>query len=167
MGNNDSPKFLATLFQSLSPQTTNRSGLEAFVQLCNSARVAAQQASFTSVANSLRNLYRNDTVNWGQVVFLITCVITMAGCGIFSSFRRRSAKKPRSQRTSIRKTLSKSSSKTLTSSDDDYEDEEYDSNGSLRHAILPSRVAEGNPCQPKKKTCDGKSKFLSCPRDHA
>lgn len=161
MGNNDSPNTLATLFQSLSSQTANRSGLGAFVQLCNSARVAAQQTSFSSVANSLRNLHRNETVNWGQVVFLITFVITMAGCGIFSFLRRRSpAKKPRSQRSSIRKTLSKSSSKTLTSSDDDYEDEDYDSNGSLRHATLPSRPAE-EYSQPKQKTCDGKSKSLS------
>lgn len=160
MGNNDSPNTLATLFQSLSTQTANRSGLGAFVQLYNSARVTAQQASLSSVANSLRNLHRNETVNWGQVVFLITCVITMAGCGIFSSLRRRSpAKKPRSQRSSIRKTLSKSSSKTLTSSDDDYEDEDYDSNGSLRHATLPSRTPE-EYSQPKKKTCDGKSKSL-------
>lgn len=167
MGNNDSLNTLATLFQSLSSQTANRSGLGAFVQLCNSARVAAQQTSFSSVANFLRNLHRNETVNWGQVVFLITCVITMAGCGIFSSLRRRSpAKKPRSQRSSIRKTLSKSSSKTLTSSDDDYEDEDYDSNGSLRHATLPSRPAE-EYSQPKQKTCDGKLKSSIRRRDHA
>ncbi|KAJ5929171.1 hypothetical protein N7454_007019 [Penicillium verhagenii] len=161
MGNNESPNILSSLYESLSAQSANRSGLAAFLQrYYNSARVTAQQASLTSVANHLRNLYRNDKVNWGQVVFLMTCVITMAGCGIFSSLRRRSpAKKPRSQRSSIRKTLTKSSSKTLTSSDDDYEDEDYDSNGSLRHATLPSRPVE-EYSQPEKNTSDGKSKSL-------
>ncbi|KAJ5654402.1 hypothetical protein N7490_001405 [Penicillium lividum] len=161
MGNNDSPNKLIKFFESLSSESSNRSRIGAFVQLCSEARAAAQQASFSSVANSLRNLYRNDGVNWGHFVFLMTCVITMAGCGIFSSLRRRSpAKKPRSQRSTIRKTLTKSSSKTLTSSDDDYEDEDYDSNGSLRHATLPSRATDEHASQPEKNTSDGKPKSL-------
>lgn len=162
MGNDDSPNILSALYESLSSHSANRSGITAFVQLCNSVRVTAQQASLASVANFFRNLPKNDSVNWGQVVFLTTCLVTMAGCGIFSSFRRRrsSTKKARSQRPTISKTSTKSSSKTLTSSDDDYEDDEYDSSGSLRHGTKPFVTAEERSSQPEQHSSDGESKDL-------
>ncbi|KAJ5106530.1 hypothetical protein N7456_003205 [Penicillium angulare] len=156
MGDDGSPNTFSALYESLSSHSANTSGIAAFVQLCNSARVTAQQASLTSVANLFRNLSNNDTVNWSQVAF-ITCILTMTGCGILSSFRwrrRSSGKDNRSQRSTIRKTSTKSSSKTLTSSDDDYEDDEYDSNGSLRHGTEPFRAAEERSSQPEQQSSD-------------
>ncbi|KAJ6144404.1 hypothetical protein N7470_008299, partial [Penicillium chermesinum] len=116
-----------------------------------------------AVAAYYRTFFRNDSVNWGQVVFLATCLITMAGCGLLSTLLRRHkspTKKSRFLRPSLRKTWTKSksstkSSKTLTSSDDDYEDDEYDSNGSLRHATAASlRKAAQWSSESEKGTCD-------------
>ena len=167
MGSDGASSTLSTFYESLSSQSANRSGIAALIHLCKSARVAAQGVSLTSIANHLRDLYGNNSVNWGQTVFLLTCVITMAGCGLFSSvFRRRRApgKKTRSQRLFRRQSSTKSSSKTLTSSDDDYEDEEYDSNsnGSLRHGMnAHSTVTTEWSSQPQQQTADGESTIPS------
>lgn len=155
----DGSSSASNLYNSLSltSQSLNRSGIAAFRQL-----VAAQRACFTSVANYVSSLYRNDTVNWGQVVFLSTCVITMAGCGLITSFiRRRWSRKGRSSsRGSVRKTSStksNKSTKTLTSSDDDYEDDDYDSNGSLRHGTDPNQTkATEWSAEPQQQSSDGK-----------
>lgn len=160
MGSQASPTSLASL---LTSSHSDRSGT-IFVHVYSSLRLTAQQLSSGTVATYCRNLLRNDSVNWGQVVFLATCVITMAGCGLLSTiFRRRQSptKKPRSIRPSFRKTSTKSSSKTLTSSDDDYEDDEYDSNGSLRHATAHSlqKVAQWSS-ESEDGTCDGKAQSL-------
>ncbi|KAJ5586952.1 uncharacterized protein N7459_002717 [Penicillium hispanicum] len=144
MGSDGSSDSLSALYDSLSSQSSHRSGIAALLHRCNSARVAAQQASWTCVANYFRTLYGNDSVNWGQVVFLTTLMITMAGCGLLSRLVRRKrspAKKVRSRRPALRKSSTKSSTKTLTSSDEDYEDEDYDSNGSLRHGTNPQPTA--------------------------
>ncbi|KAJ5629203.1 hypothetical protein N7528_002860 [Penicillium herquei] len=147
---NDGSSTLPGLYST----SQNRSGIAAFLQLYNSVRVTAQRAPLSSIATSLRNLYGND-LTYGQALFVLTCVITMAGCGLFAAFKRRrsSPKKPRSQRSSTRKT-SKSSSRTLTSSDDDYEDEDYDSNGSLHHATGALPKAEDWSSQPEQQSSD-------------
>ncbi|CAI7653573.1 unnamed protein product [Penicillium pancosmium] len=143
----DGSSSASSLYDSLShtSQSLNRSGIAALRQL-----VAAQRASYTSVANYFSSIYRNDKLNWSQIVFLstcvATCVATMVGCGLVSSFiRRKWSRKGRSsssQRSARNPSSTKSnkSTKTLTSSDDDYEDDDYDSNGSLRHGMDPSQA---------------------------
>ncbi|KAJ5278956.1 hypothetical protein N7478_004328 [Penicillium angulare] len=155
MGNDGSPSTLSALYESISSHSATTSGIAALVQLCNSARVTAQQASLASIANIFRIPTKNDSVNWSQVA-VITCILTMAGCGILSSFRgrRRSSSKDNHSQRSIRKTSTKSSSKTLTSSDDDYEDDEYESNGSLRHGTEPFRAAEERSSPPEQQSSD-------------
>lgn len=161
MGNDGAGSSISALHESLSSQSFNRSGIAAVLHLFHSARIAAQQASWSSLAAYLRSLYRNDSVNWGQVAFLTTCIITMVGCGLFSSliWRLRSHEKRKSSsrpRLGLRKRSTKSSTKTLTSSDDDYEDDDYDSNGSLRHGTEPHRQATEWSSEPQQQTSDGK-----------
>jgi len=157
MGSDSSPST-SSLDDSLSltSQSLNRSGIAAFRQL-----VAAQRASFAFVANYISSLYHNDSVNWGQVVFLSTCVVTMAGCGLITSFiRRKWSQKGRSgsQRSKRNPSSTKSnkSTKTLTSSDDDYEDDDLDSSGSLRHGTDPSHAkATQWSAEPEQQSSDG------------
>lgn len=158
MGSNNPPGTLSALSDSLF---SYRLGISAALSHCNSARVAAQQANWSSVANYINTLHHNDSINWGQVVFLTTCVMTMAGCGLLSRlvWRRRSPKKTHSKRLTVRKTSTKSS-KTLTSSDDDYEDEEYDSNGSLHHGTNPQITTTEWSSQPQEQSSDGKTNLV-------
>ncbi|KAJ6079580.1 Protein-tyrosine/Dual-specificity phosphatase [Penicillium canescens] len=149
---------ISALYDSLTSQP-NKTGIAAVLRFYHSVRATAENASFSSIANFLRGLYRNDTVNWGQVVFLTTCVIAMAGCGLLSSLVRRKRSGPggsRAQRPSLRKSLTKSSSKTLSSSsEDDYEDEDYDSNASLRHGTNPNyKPKEDWLSEPQKQSSD-------------
>jgi hypothetical protein len=152
---------ISALYDSLSSQP-KKSGIATLLRYYHSLRATAENISFSSVAHSLRGLYRNDTVNWGQIVFLTTCVIAMAGCGLLSSLVRRKRSGSgvsRAQRPSIRKSLTKSSSKTLSSSEeDDYEDEDYDSNASLRHGTNPNYKPKENwLSEPQKQSSDGMS----------
>lgn len=152
---------ISALYDSLTSQP-NKTGIAAVLRFYHSVRATAENASFSSIANFLRGLYRNDTVNWGQVVFLTTCVIAMAGCGLLSSLVRRKRSGSggsRAQRPSLRKSLTKSSSKTLSSSsEDDYEDEDYDSNASLRHGTNPNyKPKEDWLSEPQKQSSDGMS----------
>ncbi|KAF9895409.1 hypothetical protein FE257_000315 [Aspergillus nanangensis] len=85
---------------------------------------------------SFRYLYQsqNGSVSWAKVAFLSTCIVAMLSCGILSSLWARKSPKQASDRKkryrrSARSNFSKSSSRTVTSS----EDEDYDSNGSLHH----------------------------------
>jgi hypothetical protein len=125
----------------------------------NSIQVATQNLSPTAVASYLHGLYRNDTVNWGQVVFLTTCVIAMTGCGMLSSLvRRKASPSARAQRPARKGSSARSSSKTLSSSEDDYEDEDYDSNASLRHGTNPNyKPKEDWLSEPQKQSSDGRS----------
>lgn len=158
MGNDDAGSSISALYESLS-QSFNRSGFAAVFHLYHSARIAAQQASFASVAASLRSLYRNESLNWGQVAFLTTCFITMVSCALLSPLIRRGrsleGKSSSRPRMGLRKRSTKSSTKTLTSSDDDYEDDDYDSNGSLRHGTEPHRQVTEWSSAPQQQTCDG------------
>ena len=161
MGKDGAPNSLSTFYGALSSQSLDHSGLTAVWHFCNEARLAAQRSTLSDVANYLHSLYRNDSVNRGQIVFLTTLVIAMTGCGLLSRLvRRRRSDKTRSSRFSIRKITSKSSTKTLTSSsDDDYEDDEYDSNSSLRHATNPQQKAPEWSVQPQQQSSDGR---ISC-----
>ncbi|RAH83553.1 dual specificity phosphatase catalytic domain protein [Aspergillus japonicus CBS 114.51] len=85
------------------------------------------------------------TLNWGKIVLLTTCIVTMVGCGFVTSILRRKGwgatpVKKRFRR-SLRKDYSKRSAGTVTSS----EDEDYDSTGSLSlgsdETILEKREA--------------------------
>lgn len=159
MGNDGVGSSISALYESLSLQLLNTSGIAAVRHLYHSARIAAQQASPSELAAYLRSLYHNESVNWGQVAFLTTCAITMVGCGLFSSlvWRMRSPEKRKSSRPrfGLRKGSTKSSTRTLTSSDDDYEDDDYDSNGSLRHGTQPHRQATEWSSEPQQQTSDG------------
>ncbi|KAJ5122038.1 hypothetical protein N7448_003168 [Penicillium atrosanguineum] len=156
MGNDGASTSFSTLYGALSSQSFDRSGLTAVWHFCNEARLAAQRSTLSDVATYLRSLYYNDSVNRGQVVFLTTLVVAMAGCGLLSRLvRRRRSDKTRSSRFLIRKITSKSSTKTLTSSsDDDYEDDEYDSNGSLRHVTNPEQKAPEWSVQSQQQSSD-------------
>jgi len=166
MGNDGAPDSFGTLCGSLSSRSFDSSGLAAVWQLCNEARLAAQRATLRDVAIYLHTLFRNDSVNRGQIVFLTALVIAMAGCGLLSRLirRRRSSDKSRPSRFFVRKTSSKSSTKALKSlSDDDYEDDEYDSNGSLRHsADLQQKPPEWS-AQAQQQSPDGKLICASLP----
>lgn len=159
MGNDGAGSLISALYESLPSQSFNTSGIAAVLHLYHSARIAAQQVSLCSVAASLRSLHRNESLNWVQVAFLTTS-ITMVGCGLFLSlvWRGRSLEKSKSSsrpRLGLRKRSTKSSTRTLTSSDDDYEDDDYDSNGSLRHGTEPHRQATEWSSHPQQQTSDG------------
>ncbi|KAJ5678238.1 uncharacterized protein N7477_003871 [Penicillium maclennaniae] len=156
MGNDGAPNSLSTIYGVFSSQLLDRSGLSAVWHFCNEARVAAQRSTLSDVANYLQFLYRDESVNRGQIVFLTTLAIAMAGCGFLSCLvRRRRSDRTRLSRFSIRNITSKSSTRTLTSSsDDDYEDDEYDSNGSLRHATNPQQKAPEWSMQSQQQTAD-------------
>ncbi|PYH71576.1 RNA 5'-triphosphatase domain-containing protein [Aspergillus vadensis CBS 113365] len=120
----------------LTSPTTSRSGLVdlgASLRFWDSTYTAfTNSGAFASLARLCQAYSYDGTVNWGKVVFLTTCFITMLGCGIISSVLRRKAwgqvsGKARFRRT--RKGLSKRSEGMVTSSDE----EDYDSTGSLRH----------------------------------
>jgi hypothetical protein len=130
----------SALYDSLTSQSKS-SSVAAVLRFFHSVRATAQNASsFSSIASSFRGLYRNDNVNWGQIVFLSTCVIAMTGCGLLSSLvrhKRSGSKTSRAQRPATRKASTKSSKTLSSSEEDDYEDEDYDSNASLRHGTNP------------------------------
>ncbi|KAJ5354802.1 hypothetical protein N7541_005846 [Penicillium brevicompactum] len=129
----------------------------AISRLVDSIRSTTSNSPFSDISGYFRGLYRNDKVNWGQVVFLTTCVVAMTGCGLISSLvRRKWSRSPLSPRSS--RNGSKSSSKGLSSSEeDDYEDEDYDSNASLRHGTNPNyKPKEDWLSEPQKQSSDGK-----------
>lgn len=84
-------------------------------------------------------------------MFLTTCFVAMAGCALLSSLLRRRSQAPsegRRFRRSIRKDYSKTAAGTVTSSDE----EDYDSNGSLRHGTEPEK---GASTQHREQTVEG------------
>lgn len=125
-------------------------------RLLDSIRTATVNGPLSDITGYFCGLYRNDKVNWSQVVFLTTCVVAMTGCGLVSSLvRRKWSRSPLAQKTS--RNNSKSSSKGLSSSEeDDYEDEDYDSNASLRHGTNPNyKPKEDWLSEPQKQSSDG------------
>lgn len=88
----------------------------------------------SSFLDHFRAFDRNGTVNWSKVVFLTTCFVAMAGCGLLTSLLRRrnlqSPSKGKRFRLSTRKNHTKTAAGTVTSSDE----EDYDSNDSLHPA---------------------------------
>ncbi|KAL4896675.1 hypothetical protein BDV59DRAFT_171196 [Aspergillus ambiguus] len=89
---------------------------------------------FPSIRSSLA-FGEDASVNWGGVVFLTTCLVTMVGCHVLSSFLGgKGPRKPsRGNRRFGRRNYSKSSAGTITSSEDEDDEDDYDSTGSLRH----------------------------------
>lgn len=101
-------------------------------------------------------LDRDGAVNWSKVVFLTTCFVAMAGCGLLSLLRRRGAQPPsdgRRFRRSARKHDRRSSPGAMSSSDED----EYDSNGSLRHGTDSSLTEKDVTAQHREKSVEGSS----------
>lgn len=157
MGLNEAVGPIRDLHESLNTEgLPDWPGIAIFQNLYHSARIAAQDISLLSLADSLRSIYQDGTVNWNQLAVLSTFVITMVGCGVFSSFllRERFSGKSRPG-LGLRKRSAKSPTKVLASSDDDYEDDDYDSNGSLRHGTEPHRQATEWSSQPQQQTSDG------------
>lgn len=112
----------------------------------------------SSFLDPFRAFYRNGTVNWSQVVFLITCFVSMAGCALLSSLLRRrsqASSEGRRFRRSLRKDYPKTAAGTVTSSDE----EDYDSNGSLRHGTEPDK---GASTQHREQTVEGSFGSFSC-----
>lgn len=91
-------------------------------------------SAFASLLGPFQTSDLDGAVSWGKVVFLTSCFIIMAGCGILTRLLRRKDRKPspdtRRRRRSPRKDYSKTSAGTVTSSE---EEDDY-SNGSLRHS---------------------------------
>lgn len=141
---NPSADSLSVLFDSLTSQSSTRSSPA--LQFWNSLR--ASISSFVPFSY-LRDLYRNEY--WRQIVFLTTVAVAMAGCGFLSSLLRR-ARSSEKKAQLKQSTVHKSSINSSTSSDDDYEDEESDSNGSLRHS---NDLSHDWPSEPQEQTSDG------------
>ncbi|OOF97145.1 hypothetical protein ASPCADRAFT_205947 [Aspergillus carbonarius ITEM 5010] len=121
----------------LTSPTTSRSGLVdigTYLRLWDSAYATfTNSGAFLSLTRLFQAYSYDGTVNWGRIVFLTTCFVTMVGCGVISSVLRRkswgqASGKARLRR-AARKGYSKRSAGTVTSSDED----DYDSTGSLRH----------------------------------
>ncbi|KAJ5834861.1 hypothetical protein N7447_000887 [Penicillium robsamsonii] len=144
---------ISALYDSLTSQS-KPSSVATILRFFHSVRAATQNASF-SIASSFRGLFRNDDVNWGQVVFLTTCVLAMTGCGLLSSLRRKQSelKYARAQRSAARNSSTKSS-KFLSSSEEDYEDEDYNSNASLRHGTNPNYKKKDWPSDTQQQSSD-------------
>ncbi|KAJ5514283.1 hypothetical protein N7463_003835 [Penicillium fimorum] len=146
---------ISALYDSLTSQSKHTS-VATILRFFHSVRVATQNASFSSIVSSFRGLYRNDDVNWGQVV-LTTCVIAMTGCGLLSSLLRRKRsglKYARAQRSAARNNSTKSSKILSSSSEEDYEDEDYDSNASLRHGTNPNYTKKDWPSDTQQQSSD-------------
>lgn len=115
-----------------------------------------------SVISSTLDRYRNGTVNWSQVVFLTTCFVAMVGCGFLSSLLRRRGVQPPSDGRgrrfgrSARKNDRKSSAGAMSSSDED----EYDSNMSLRPGTDSSLSEKDATGQHREQSVEGQSYFL-------
>ncbi|KAJ5185189.1 Ribosomal protein S19e [Penicillium cf. griseofulvum] len=147
---------ISALYDSLTSQSKPLS-VATVLRFFHSVRVASENASFSSIANSFRVLFRNDNVNWGQIVFLTTCVIAMTGCGLLSSLVRRKRSEPkasRAQRSAARKSSAKSSKILSSSEEEDYEDEDYDSNASLRHGTNPNYKKKDWPSETQQQSSD-------------
>ncbi|RHZ66371.1 RNA 5'-triphosphatase domain-containing protein [Aspergillus thermomutatus] len=124
--------------------TTSRPGLlgtGAALQLWESASAAfSNPTAFLSFTRNFYTLDQDGTLNWGKVVFLTTCIITMAGCGFLSSLLRRSGSKRSSGRKRFRRGIQNDDSTTSAGTTTSSEEEDYDSSGSLHHgtdAALP------------------------------
>lgn len=159
MGNNGASDSISALYEYLASQPSfNQSGFAVFRQFYNEACVAVRRASLSSGGNYILSLYRKESGDRGKAVFLTTFIIAMAGCGLLTSLLRRRwpSDQTRPVRPTARKTSSKSSTRTLTSSDDDYEDEEDVSHKSMRHKTDSQRQAAEWSAQPQHQSSNGK-----------
>lgn len=126
---------------SLPPTHPGLSNTGAALQLWKSASaVFSNPTALLSLTRNFQILDQDGSLNWGNVAFVTTCIIAMAGCGFLSSLLRRKGSKRSSGRKRFRRGIqihdSKTSPETTTSS----EEEDYDSSGSLRNgtdAALP------------------------------
>jgi hypothetical protein len=151
------PDSISALYDSLTSQS-KRSSVTAVLQYFYSVRAAARNTSLVSVTNSLRGIDRNDNVNWGQIVFLTTCVIAMTGCGLLSSLLKRKLSRSngsRAQRPGVLKSATRSSKTLSSSEDEDYEDEDYDSKTSLRRGTNPDYKAKDLSSETQQQSSDG------------
>lgn len=87
---------------------------------------------FVAFTFSFHGFDLDPTVHQGEVIFLSTCIVVMAGCGFLSSLLQRKGYAQSSRgrfRRSQRRHVRKSSAGTVTSSDEDG----YESSGSWQH----------------------------------
>ena len=115
-------------------------------------------STFSSFLDRFQAFDRNGSVNYSKVVFLTTCFVAMAGCGILTSLlRRKSSQQPpsglRRFRRFARKDRPKTAAGTVTSSDE----EDYDSNGSLRLVNGSISEKDGTSQQNLEQTPEGLS----------
>ncbi|BCS23846.1 RNA 5'-triphosphatase domain-containing protein [Aspergillus puulaauensis] len=97
-------------------------------------------APFVAFTFSFHGFDLDPTVHQGEVIFLTTCIVVMAGCGFLSSLLQRKGYAQSSRgrfRRSQQRHVRKSSAGTVTSSDEDG----YESSGSWQH------VNEQHPSQ--------------------
>lgn len=121
-----------TLFSSfeLSPSRLGSSASDAASRFYDLIRTALSDnrllASFIDPSNGPD---RNAIANWGKIVLLVTFLITMAGCRKLSLFRCR-GRKQKSQTGRYRRSVSRPSSKTSSRMVTSSEEEDYENEGS-------------------------------------
>ncbi|PWY72380.1 dual specificity phosphatase catalytic domain protein [Aspergillus heteromorphus CBS 117.55] len=134
----------------LTSPTTSRPGLVdigAHLRLWDSTYAAfSNSGAFLSLTRLFQAYSHDGSVNWGKVVFLTTCFVTMVGCGVITSFLRRKGWGQASGKARFRRVARrgyKRSSGTVTSSDED-----YDSSGSLggTESTIPEKKKEVPQC---------------------
>lgn len=148
MGSTGPPPFTSPVSSPHSPSLPL--GIKTVLRICDS--------TFSSFLDRFQAFDRNGPVNYSKVVFLTTCFVAMAGCGILTSLlRRRNLQQPSSGvrrfRRSARKDGPKSAAGTVTSSDE----EDYDSNGSLRLVNGSISERDGTSHQNHEQTPEGPS----------
>ncbi|EAW08375.1 RNA 5'-triphosphatase domain-containing protein [Aspergillus clavatus NRRL 1] len=130
---------------SLSSSTSPRSFFDigAALQLWDSVSATlSHSTAFLGFSRSFHTLDADGTITWGKVVFLTTCLITMAGCGFLSSLVRRRVFKRSRDRKPLRRGAQKEHSTSVagTTTSSEEEEDDYDSSGSLRfgtNAAMP------------------------------
>lgn len=154
MGSTSSPPFTSPVSSTHSPSRP-LDIIKTVLRTCDS--------TFSAFLDRFQAFDRNGPVNYSKVVFLTTCFVAMAGCGILTSWLRRKGSQQPSSSSSLggarrfrrfaRKDTPKTAVGTVTSSDE----EDYDSNGSLRLVNGSISEKEGVSHQDNEQTTEGPS----------
>ncbi|KAE8391360.1 hypothetical protein BDV23DRAFT_71679 [Aspergillus alliaceus] len=119
--------------------------------------IFTNSGAFLSFTRLSQSFGCDGALNSTKALFLSTCFIIMAGCGVLSVILRRKASRralgKKRYRRARRRNISKTSAGTITSSDD----EGYDSSGSLRHGTVSGLSGEKAEPQHREQPDDAQS----------
>lgn len=131
-----------------APLISSRSGIPDFgavLRFWDSICTLLPESGFlASLTAPFRTSDLNSAVSWGKVVFLTSCFITMAGCGILTSLLRRRSQvsPPEIRRRRLRdRHYSKASAGTVTSSEEEEDDESNESPRRSTDALREKEVS--------------------------